>query len=69
MRWPTTRSAAALMGALPCVTGFAAGAVMSAFSDGTPRPMLLVMAVLGLAALALMVTLLKTSHEVIEIED
>lgn len=62
-------SAAALMGALPCVTGFAAGAVMSAFSDGTPRPMLLVMAVLGLAALALMVTLLKTSHEVIEIGD
>jgi len=61
-------TAAALMGALQCVTGFAAGAVMSAFSDGTPRPMLLVMAALGLTALALMATLLKSRHEVIEME-
>jgi DHA1 family bicyclomycin/chloramphenicol resistance-like MFS transporter len=59
-------AAVALMGALQCATGFAAGAAMSAFNDGTPRPMLTVMAVLGLAALALMVTLLKPRQEVLE---
>jgi DHA1 family bicyclomycin/chloramphenicol resistance-like MFS transporter len=61
-------SAAALMGAVQCGVGFAAGAVMSALSDGSPRPMLLVMAVLSIAALVSMTTLLRSRAEIIEVE-
>jgi DHA1 family bicyclomycin/chloramphenicol resistance-like MFS transporter len=58
----------AAAGALQFAVGFAAGAVMSACHDGTPRPMLIVLAVLCLTALALMSTLLKPSRELIEVE-
>ncbi len=52
-------AAAALMGFISMGLGSIAGALVGALADGTPRPMAIIMGVIGVAALASHVLLLK----------